>query len=70
MKQHTGGITKFLKMGNLEKILKVELLLLEFLGTENPKEIVIFLTFSLHFCKNCNLFRISSTLLQKCGENL
>ena len=50
--QDTGGITKFSKMENLEKVMKVELLLLEFLGTENPKEIVIFLRFPLHCYKN------------------
>jgi len=36
-------------METLEKTLKVVLLLLEFLGTENPK-------------KNCNIFRIFSAL--------
>jgi len=45
----TGGITKFLKMENLEEILKVEPLLSEFFMAENFKESVIVLRFSQHF---------------------
>ena len=58
----TGGITKFSKIENLEKILKVELLLLEYLATENPKEIEIPLRFSLW--KNC------VRMQRKCYKNI
>jgi len=52
-------------MENLEKILKAELLLLEFFLAENLKERLKILIFSQHFCDNAEKFLKKITVLTK-----